>query len=110
MPVQYTYQDTAVINQIAPELIQSTALQDPIFGYFPIREHPQVKLRWRVKDNYRGLMSVRGFDGAPTRVQRPGETLYEELAGVYGNFGQLDEQELSERARGFPADMTIPMD
>jgi hypothetical protein len=110
MPVTYVYQDTYVLNQIAPELIQSTALDDPIFQYFPIREHNVAKLRWTIKDRYRGLMNPRGLGGSPTRVLRPGESLYEELPGVYGEFGQLDELELTDRARGFPADMTIAMD
>lgn len=109
MPVQYTYQDTAALTKIAPELIQANAMGDPIFEFFPITQHSQVKLRWTIKDNYTGLMNLRGYDGAPTRVLRPGETMFEELPGVYGEFGQLDEQELTERAAGFPADLTIPM-
>jgi len=91
-------------------LIQSTALEDPIFRHYPIRELNASKLRWTIKDNYRGLMNPRGYDGAPTRVLRPGELLFEELPGVYGEFGLLEEQELTERAKGFPADMTLPMD
>lgn len=110
MPASYVYQDTAVLEKIAPELIQFIALADPIFKYFPIREHKQSKIRWSILDNYRGLMNVRGYDGAPTRVARPGSTVFEEKPGVFGEFGQLDEQELTERADGFPADMTIPMD
>lgn len=110
MPVQYVYQDSFVLNEIAPELIQSTALEDPIFKYFPIREHNQSKLRYRMKDNYTGIMSLRGYDGAPTRVLRPGESVFEVDPGVYGEFGLLEEQELTERAKNFPADQTIPCD
>lgn len=110
MPVIYTYQDTAVLKKIAPELIQTKANEDPIFKYFPITEHRQSKLRFTVKDNYRGVMNLRGYDGAPTRVLRPGETLNEILPGVYGEFAQLDEQELTERAKNFPADQTVKAD
>jgi hypothetical protein len=110
MPVEYIYQDSAAINAIAPELIQTMALNDPIFGIMPIREHDQSKLRWTMKDNYRGLMAVRGYNGQPTRVLRPGENMWESDPGVFGEFMQLDEQELTERSKGFPADMTIPMD
>jgi len=110
MPVIYTYQSSEVVNRIAPDLIQTTALQDPIFEKFPIRELNAAKLRWTIKDNYRGLMNLRGYDGAPTRVLRPGENLYEELPGVYGEYGLLEEQELTERAKGFPADLTVPID
>lgn len=107
MPAVYTYQDTAVINEIAPDLIQQNALNDPIFIHYPIRERNQSKLRWRIKDNYRGLMGMRGYDGAPARVLRPGENLFEVLPGIFGEFGQLEESELTERAKGFPANMEV---
>ena len=110
MPINYVFQESAVVNQIAPDLIQAMTLDDPIFKYFPIRELNASKLRWTIKDNYRGLMNLRGYDGAPTRVLRPGESLFESNPAVFGEFGQLDEMELTERSRGFPADMTIPMD
>ena len=110
MPAIYTMQESAVYNRIAPDLIQTQAEQDPIFQKFPIRELNAARLRWSIKDNYRGLMNLRGYDGAPTRVLRPGETLFETNPGVFGEFGQLDEMELTERAKGFPADMTVPCD
>ena len=111
MPItSYTYQDSQVLERIAPELIQSSVLVDPIFKAYPIRDLKAAKLRWTVDDNSRGLMNPRGYDGAPTRVVRPGRSLFEALPGVYGEFGLLDELELTTRAASFPANVDLPMD
>ena len=110
MPASYGFQESEVLTQIAPELIQNNALSDPIFGYFPIVEQDAYMLRWTVDDNFRGLMALRGMDGAPPRVQRPGRNLYETRPGVFGEYFGLDERELTERAKGFPANMTVPID
>lgn len=110
MPATYTFLESAVYNRIAPDLVQTQANDNPIFQKFPIRQLNAARLRWSIKENYRGLMNLRGYDGAPTRVLRPGENLYEVNPGVFGEFGQLDEMELTERARSLPMDMTVPID
>lgn len=109
MPVSYVYQDSIVTERIAPELIQNLSAADPIFNYFPIEDINASKVRWTVDDNYRGLMNLRGYDGAPTRVLRPSKNMYEAEPGVYGEQYELSEQELTTRAAGFPATLNVPM-
>lgn len=110
MPVNYTYPTNAALTRIAPDLIQTASQDDPIFKIFPMRNRNASRLRWAQKDNYRGLMSLRGLGGEPTRINRVGDKIYEAVPGYYGNFSTVDEQEMTTRAGGnFPVDVTIPV-
>lgn len=109
MPVVYSFQDSATLTVVAPDLIQAATMDDPIFKIFPIRERNASRLRWTIKDNYRGLMALRGLGGEPTRVNRVGLRIFEALPGAYGEFETIDEIEMTNRAAGFPADMDIPI-
>lgn len=109
MPVTYTYQTNAALTQISQNLIQSATLDDPIFKIFPIRKRNASRLRWTVKDNYKGLMKLRGLGGEPTSIQRVATNIYEDIPGVYGEFATIDEVEMTNRAANFPATMDIPI-
>jgi hypothetical protein len=56
------------------------------------------KVRWTQKDDYVGLQTLRGLDGAPTRVTRLGMKTFEYEPGVFGEFGDVTETELLTRA------------
>lgn len=106
----YTYQDSATLTSISPDLIVAASMDDPIFKMFPIRERNTGKLRWTIKDSYRGLMALRGLGGEPTRVNKVSQRVFEALPGAYGEFETVDEVEMTNRASGFPADMNVPID
>jgi hypothetical protein len=110
LPTSFTYQDAATLTSISPELIVAASMDDPIFKVFPIRERNTGKLRWTIKDSYRGLMALRGLGGEPTRVNKVGQRLFEALPGAYGEFETVDEVEMTNRASGFPANMDVPVD
>lgn len=97
----FTFPNTATTTQIANDLVVSLTLDDPIFKLFPITRRNTMNLRWSIKDNYAGVMKLRGMGGEPTSIPRVGENLYETRPGVYGEFGTIDEEEMTARARGF---------
>lgn len=107
MPVTYTYQTNAVMTRLSQNLIQSASLDDPIFKIFPIRKRNASRLRWSIRDNYKGLMKLRGLGGEPTPIQRVAENVFEEIPGVYGEYATIDEVEMTNRAAGFPADIGL---
>lgn len=95
----FTFHNTATTIQIANDLVVSMTMDDPIFKIFPIRRRNTMNLRWEIKDNYAGLMKLRGLGGEPTSIPRIGANLYETRPGVYGEFGTVDEEELTARAK-----------
>jgi hypothetical protein len=109
MAVTYSFQTNAALTQISQNLIQAATLDDPIFRIFPIRQRNASRLRWSIKDNYKGLMKLRGLGGEPTSVQRVATNVFEDIPGVYGEFMTVDEIEMTNRASGVPADITIPV-
>jgi hypothetical protein len=110
MAVTYTFQTPAVLQPLSQNLIQSATLDDPIFKIFPIRRRDTMRVRWSIKDNYKGTMKLRGLGGEPTRVQKVSTNIYEDVPGVYGEFETIDETEMADRARGFPSTMNVPVD
>jgi hypothetical protein len=109
MATTYTFQTNEVLTSISQNLIQSASLDDPIFKIFPIRPRNASRLRWTVKDNFKGLMKLRGLGGEPTPIQRVGVNVYEDIPGVYGEFATVDEIEMTNRAQGFPANLNVPI-
>jgi hypothetical protein len=110
MPVTYTYQETSVLTRIANDLILRPTMDDPVFKILPIRPRNSMNLRWIIRDNYIGLMKLRGLGGEPTRVNKVGQKVFETTAGVFGEFETVDEKEMTTRAAGFPADLSVPID
>jgi hypothetical protein len=75
----------------------------------PIRNVNAGEVRWSQQDNFYGLQALRGLDGAPTRVQRVGTKTYTYEPGVFGEFIDITETELTRRAgyapNGTPIDI-----
>jgi hypothetical protein len=111
MAAIYRYQNKPTLITIANDLLTSmTTADNPIFKIFPVRNRRHTKLRWRIKDNYRGLMKLRGAGGEPTSVSAVGEKVYEAAPGVFGEFSTLNEIELMELARGIPKELDVAVD
>lgn len=64
---------------------------------FPSRNVESHILEWEQKDDYIGLQQVRGLNGDPTRVKPIGQKRFLMQPGVYGEYGFIDEQELTTR-------------
>lgn len=95
----FTFPTSRELMEIERELLPTLTQDDPIFDEFPIREVRSTRVSWEQQDNYRGLQQVRGINGAPGHVVRPGANRYDYEPGVYGEFTTIDEKELTERRR-----------
>lgn len=111
----YVYPENQEIQRIAPDLILSSIDDDPVFTYiFPLKSRRASKLRWSQRENDKGLMHLRGLEGEPVRVaSTPGEDIYEQEPGYFGEFATISESELTKRAaalprgaEGFPVDVS----
>lgn len=104
----FLYPSNRDLRQIAR--VKETRLQEGRLGFtlMPMREVNSAMVEWTQSDNYIGLQNVRGIGGEPTRVKRVGSKRYRMTPGYYGEFIQLDEKELTERANN--ADYTGVVD
>jgi hypothetical protein len=110
VPTTYTYPTPAELREIEQTLVPRMQAGRPIFSLFPEEDVNANTLIWEQRDNYVGLMQVRGLNGAPPRVKSVGFKRYLMPPGVYGEYLPIDEAELTERAA--PASFTdfIPLD
>lgn len=93
----YTYPSSAEMIAIEQEKLPRLVEDDPIFKLFPIESEDYHLVRWEQLDNYTGLQQVRGINGMPARVKKTGLRQYQMQPGVYGEFEEIDEAELTIR-------------
>jgi hypothetical protein len=65
---------------------------------FPMKPRNAPKVRWAQRDNFFGMQQLRGLDGAPVHVNRVGMRTYEYEPGVFGEYTDITETELTIRA------------
>lgn len=94
----YVYPTNFELNTIARDKEPNLTGEDLAFQIMPIERVNASKVKWRQKDNYKGLQQLRGMNGQPASVQRVGEKEYEEKPGIYGEFTSIDEMEMTDRA------------
>lgn len=93
----YDIPTNQVIRAAAQDKIPMLARNRKAFTILPERNVESFVITWEQKDNYQGLMNVRGLGGQPGRVQAVGQKKYIVLPGVYGDVRELDERVLTER-------------
>jgi hypothetical protein len=99
METVYDFPTSADLREIEQELIPAAEEDDPIFDEFPIEESDFDRVMWEQEDNYAGLQQVRGLEGEPRVVQRPGSKMFDMEPGVYGEFTGIREKELTQRRK-----------
>lgn len=110
----------AIFNFVYPEALQFFEIQQDLMPrdeasraglkILPNKDAPTFKIRWSQDDNNYGLMAFRGLNGRPTKVNRLGTNVFEQEPGVYGEFQEIEEQELTERAAISDITKPIPID
>ena len=99
MPVTYVYPDSTTLRAIEQDLVPVIEQSDPVFNeIFPVENADTFKLEWEQLDNFYGLQAARGLDGQPSKVARLGSNRFETEPGIYGEFVDIEEQELVRRA------------
>lgn len=106
----YTYPEAVELREVEQVLLPQLVEDDPIFDEFPIEEVEYDRLIWEQLDNYQGLQQVRGLEGAPRMVRRPGSKTWDMEPGVYGEFTEISEKELTQRRRLGTFDQPINID
>lgn len=95
----FIYPTSAEMREIEPDLMTQGLSGRLGFDILPQRNVQTGKVRWSQKDNYYGLMQMRGLDGAPLHINRVGMKVYEYEPGYFGEFGTVTETELTTRAQ-----------
>lgn len=94
----YLYPTNREFSEINPALVARHTAGRVGFDIMPFRDVNAAIIQWEQKDNYFGLQQLRGLDGAPQHVNRPGLKTYAYTPGVYGEFIPVSETELTMRA------------
>lgn len=87
----FTFPSSKVLTTIEQKIRPSLTKDNPIFSIFPERSLDSHLLEWEQKDNFVGMMSPRGLDGAPPRVKQVGFKSYSMRPGVYGEYMAVTE-------------------
>lgn len=95
----FTFPTTVELQEIAQEKTPRLMAARPVFDIFPTRDVDASVLAWEQLDNFLGLQQVRGIAGDPPRVKKVGARRFVMEPGVYGEFQDLDEKELTDRRR-----------
>jgi len=98
MPSQtYAYPTVGEFMQIEQDLLPSLRESNPGFKHFPDEMHDSAYLEWEVDDYTTGLQQIRGMDGEPPRVRPLGRNRYHAEPGIYGEYTEIDEKQLTTR-------------
>lgn len=97
--LSYIYPSQAELTEIEQEKLPTLTVGNPIFEIMPIENKEATSVQWEQKDNYKGLQELRGMNGKPTRVQMVGSKRFKMEPGVYGEFIELQEEELMTRRK-----------
>src|SRR5438552_14220260 len=103
------YPTAAEMFEILPDLIARDRADRVGLKLFPPVSRNTFHVRWIQRDNYYGLMQMRGVDGAPPRVQRLGQNTFTYEPGVYGEHISITEREILTRAIPSRPDIPVPI-
>lgn len=92
-----TFPTSEELSVIQQELLPTLIEDDIIFTYFPMTNHDAALVEWEQKDNFFGLMQIRGYDAQPPSVPNVGYKKYRMDPGVYGEHAPIPESELTTR-------------
>lgn len=93
----FIFPTAAEIQAVAQVKIPRLTAERLIFRYLPMVTVDAALLMWEQKDNYTGLQQARGLNGQPQRVKNTGAKSYMVQPGVYGEFMEIDEEQLTLR-------------
>lgn len=91
------YPSNAELNEIAQIKLPRFMQNRKIFDIMPIGTHDATTIMWEQKDNYIGLQQARGLGGAPNKVKAIGAKQYMMRPGIYGEFMDIDENQMLNR-------------
>jgi hypothetical protein len=106
----YTYPSSLDLTAIAQDLLPNLTEDREGFQLLPVETKDASTIRWEQLDNFVGLQQVRGIGGVPGRVKKTGAKAYQMSPGYYGEYEDIDEEELTLRRElgqfGQPIDLS----
>lgn len=96
--IRITMPSQAQITAYAAEHTAQLVLNDPLFSLMPIRNKDVDMIRWSVDEPISGLQQLRGIEGTPSAVNRPGANVFVTEPGYYGEFIAIQEAEMLQSA------------
>lgn len=103
----FVYPIARELLEIDPEKVATAMAGNPIFDIMPVRTVDMPLVQWTQEDNWFGLQQLRGLDGQPTMVKPVGAKTYSYEPGIFGEFRQVTETELTLRAGSVRQDVPI---
>lgn len=105
----YAYPQVRELREIGAEKLARAAEGRVGLQVLPIRNVNAGIIQWTQRDNYSGLQSLRGLDGAPFHVQHDGKSTFTVQPGVFGEFMTIGENELTNRAGSVTGESVIDL-
>jgi hypothetical protein len=104
----FLYPTSAELEEVARDFLPRLEEGRVGLQLFPRRSVDSHLLLWEQRDNFQGLAQVRGLNGEPPKVKRVGHKQYQMVPGVYGEFVEIQEDEITTRRR--VGDFAAPID
>jgi hypothetical protein len=95
----FAYPVNSELTEIAQVKTPVLTMDDPLFDIMPINNHDTDLVQWEQRDDYIGLQQLRGINGEPAQVKAIGGKLFQAQPGVYGEFLDIDEKQLTSRRK-----------
>lgn len=91
----FVYPTSAELREVEKEKLPRLISARPVFEIVPIVEEDSHLVEWEQEDNWTGLQQIRGLNGPFNRVKKVGAKRYAVIPGIYGEFMDLDEVEMT---------------
>lgn len=89
-------------------LLPNLTMDDLAFELLPLENRDASQVIWEQRDNFAGVQQIRGIDADPPSVNAPGWKRYRAEPGVYGEWTQVNEAEITDRRT--PGTFNVPID
>jgi hypothetical protein len=91
------------IDLIVRDYLLDMQKEDPLMALMPLAYKDASKVVWERRDNYYGLIPLRGINGTPDVLQLPGAKRFAIDPGYYGGQHVIDEEMITkQRELGTP--------
>ena len=93
----FVYPESAQLTRIDKILLDKQIENSSAFKIFPVVTADDTLILWEQEDNFQGLMNVRGINGDSVKVNATGVKRFSMRPGYYGDYMEIDEEELLRR-------------
>jgi hypothetical protein len=110
MPQTVSFPTSSELLEIEQELLPQMTMNDLVFDLMPIVSRDSALVEWEQRDNFTGLMQIRGLDGEPPVIPNVGWKKWRMEPGAYGEWAPIGETELTNRRQPGTYNQPISLD